>query len=99
MTVQRREIVCAVRAVPANTVSVVPAELIYTNGNVAGQSDGSSWAGAFNCLHNALAAARTLSKPSEIRIQGMSQEARENEESLTCCCGNNILINGFCRGC
>jgi len=72
MTVQRREIVCAVRAVPANTVSVVPAELIYTDGNAAGESDGSSWAGAFNHLHDAPAVARTVSKPLEIRIQETS---------------------------
>jgi hypothetical protein len=99
MRVQTREVVCAVRAIPASTVSIVPAELIYADGIAAGESDGSSWAGAFNRLHNAPAAARTLSKPLEIHIQGTSQEARENEESLTCCCGNDILINGFRRGC
>jgi hypothetical protein len=43
-------------------VSIVPAELIHADGNAAGESDGSSWAGAFNRLYNALAAARTLSK-------------------------------------
>jgi hypothetical protein len=72
MRVQTREIVCAVRAIPASTVSVVPAELIHADGNAAGESDCSSWAGAFNHLHNALAAARTLSKPLEIRIQETS---------------------------
>jgi len=70
MRVRRRESVCAVRAIPANTVGVVPAELIHADGNAAGESDGSTWASAFNHLHNALAAARTLSKPLEIRIQG-----------------------------
>jgi hypothetical protein len=72
MRVQTRGTVCAVWAAPASTVSVVPAELIYTDGIAAGESDGSSWAGAFNRLHNALAAARTLSRPLEIRIQGTS---------------------------
>jgi hypothetical protein len=72
MRVQTTEIVCAVRAIPASTVSAVPAELIYTDGNAAGESTGSGWANAFNHPHNALAAARTLSKPLEIRIEGTS---------------------------
>jgi len=99
MRVRTREIVCAVRAAPANTVSVVPVEPIYADGNAAGESNGSSWAGAFNHLHDALAAARTLSKPLEIHIQGTSQEAKENEKSLTRYRRNDILVYGFCRRC
>jgi hypothetical protein len=62
MTIQTTEIVCAVRAVPASTVSVLPAELIHADGSAASQSDGSRWASAFNHLHDAPAAARTISK-------------------------------------
>jgi hypothetical protein len=90
MRVQTREIVCAVRAVLVNTVSVVPAELIYTNGNAAGESDGSTWAGAFNRLHDAPAAARTggrlrshyCRRVSMSRVRGSSSWATRRQNVL-----------------
>jgi len=85
MRVQIREIVCAVRAIPANTVRLVPAELIYTDGNAAGESDGSSWAGAFNRLHNALTAARTggrLRSHYCRRVRGSSSWATRRQNVL-----------------
>ena len=72
MTIQTREIVCAVQAVLAAPAYAAHARIIYLDSNARGPNDGSSWLDAYKYPQDALADAGSSPKTIEIRIEATS---------------------------